>query len=176
MIRPDTATLRFPGRFLPPTAALLVGMLVPLGSFADGDRSRERVPKQASIESTVSESTMKHAMQQYIDGFNRHDSTLLISLFADDATIEDPVGGGRIVAGRDAITAFYRRAVKRVDRLELDTPIRASHGRSAAMAFTIHLKTDDRLKYIRTIDVMSFDDTGRILEMKAFHGTSDVFE
>ena len=86
------------------------------------------------------EAQMKHAMQQYLDGFNQGNTDKLISLFAEDARIEDPVGGGRIVEGKEAITAFYQRAVELVERLDLDAPIRSSYGRSAAMAFTIHLK------------------------------------
>lgn len=59
---------------------------------------------------------MKSALQTYLDGFNRGDA--------------------------EAITAFYQRAVEVVDRLELDTPIRGSHGRCAAMSFTIHMERE----------------------------------
>jgi len=73
---------------------------------------------------------MKNALQQYLDGFNQGNAEMIISLFADDARIEDPVGGGWIVEGKEAIAEFYRRGVEVVERLELDTPIRSSHGRS----------------------------------------------
>ena len=46
--------------------------------------------------------------------------------------------------------------------------------RSAAMAFTIHLDMDGRKTVIRAIDVMTFNDSGRIVDMKAFHVPSDV--
>ena len=82
----------------------------------------------------LTEARMKAALQQYLDGFNGEDADSIIDLFADHARIEDPVGGGQIVEGKAAITAFYRR--------ELDTSIRGSHGRSAAIAFTIHLELD----------------------------------
>lgn len=117
---------------------------------------------------------MKEALQRYLDGFNRGDAEQLISLFAENARIEDPVGGGRIVEGKAAIEAFYRGAVGLVERLELDTPIRGSHGRSAAMAFTIHLNMEGQKSTIRAIDVMTFDEAGKIVDMKAYHGPSDA--
>lgn len=122
----------------------------------------------------VSEDVMKAAMQAYIDGFNEGDAEKLYSLFADNARIEDPVGGGRLVEGKDVIRAFYEGAVKVVDRLELDAPIRASRSRYAAMPFTIY-RTMDGKKYVtRAIDVMTFDAAGKIVDMKAYHGESDA--
>ncbi|MFA5668955.1 MAG: nuclear transport factor 2 family protein [Balneolaceae bacterium] len=120
------------------------------------------------------EMKMKAAMQQYIDGFNKKDADVLISLFADDAKIEDPVGGGRIVEGREAITSFYERAVTLVDKIELNTPIRGSHSNCAAMAFTIYMTIKDKPMIINAIDVMTFNEAGLIIDMKAYHGPSDL--
>jgi len=120
------------------------------------------------------EMKMKAAMQQYIDGFNKKDADVLISLFADDAKIEDPVGGGRIVEGREAITSFYERAVTMVDKIELNTPIRGSHSNCAAMAFTIYMTIKDKPMIINAIDVMTFNEAGLIIDMKAYHGPSDL--
>lgn len=58
------------------------------------------------------ETQMKAALQQYLDGFNQGNAEMIISLFADDARIEDPVGGGKLVEGKEAITAFYQGAVQ----------------------------------------------------------------
>ncbi len=122
----------------------------------------------------VTEIKMKTAMQQYIDGFNQKDSKLLISLFADHARIEDPVGGGKIVAGKTEIVSFYEKAVTMVDQLELDAPIRGSHSNFAAMAFKILMKIDGKDIQINCIDVMEFDDSGKIIDMKAYHGPGDM--
>jgi steroid delta-isomerase len=86
------------------------------------------------------------------------------------------VGGEEIVKEKEAITAFYQRAVEVVDRLELDSPIRGSHGQSAAMAFTIYMEQEETLARTRAIDVMTFDDVGKIIDMKAYHGPGDVSE
>ncbi len=74
------------------------------------------------------EDGMKSVMQQYIDGFNKKDAKVLYSLFADNARIEDPVGGDKIVEGTTAIEELYKGAVTMVDKLELSAPVRASHG------------------------------------------------
>ncbi len=121
-----------------------------------------------------SEEKMKNALQSYLDGFNQTDAELIISLFADDAKLEDPVGGGKIVEGKEAITKFYQGAVKVVKKLELDTPIRGSHGNSAAMAFTIYMEMNGKKSQIQAIDVMTFNDEGKIIDMKAYHGPSNV--
>jgi steroid Delta-isomerase len=120
----------------------------------------------------VAEDAMRAAMQAYIDRFNAGDGEGLAALFADDAQIEDPVGGPRMVRGRAEIDAFYSRAVGVVERLVLAAPIRASHGSAAAMAFDIHIRADRRI--IRVIDVMQFNEAGEIVDMKAYHGPGDV--
>ncbi|MDZ7791727.1 MAG: nuclear transport factor 2 family protein [Xanthomonadales bacterium] len=117
---------------------------------------------------------MRATLQAYIDGFNASDAARLAALFADDARIEDPVGGPSIVQGRAAIEAFYQQAVGVVDRLDLVAPIRGSHGRAAAMAFDILATREGQRTKIRAIDVMEFDAHGKIVDMKAYHGPSDL--
>lgn len=106
--------------------------------------------------------------------FNSGEGVGLAALFADSAQIEDPAGGGRIVEGRAAIDEFYRGAVTMVDRLDLAVPIRTSHGNAAAMPFDIHMKMEGRPVVIRVIDVMTFDDDSKIIDMKAYHGPGDL--
>ncbi len=122
----------------------------------------------------ATEQAMRAAMQSYIDLFNARDGAGLAALFAGTGRIEDPVGGGRLVEGRAAIDGFYGRAVGMVDRLELAAPIRASYGDAAAMAFDIHMSRDGQPIVIRVIDVMTFDASGKIIDMKAYHGPGDA--
>ncbi len=39
-----------------------------------------------------SQETMKAAMQAYIDAFNSGSADAVVALYAEDATVEDPVG------------------------------------------------------------------------------------
>ena len=43
-----------------------------------------------------------------------------------------------------------------------------------AMAFNIYMQQDGKDICIRAIDVMTFSDSGKITEMKAYHGPDDV--
>ena len=122
----------------------------------------------------ATESQMRDTLQAYVDGFNAKDADGIAALFADDAQIEDPVGGGTVVEGRAAIDDFYRGAVQAVERLELAAPIRASHGASAAMAFDIHIDLAGQKMLIRAIDVMTFDNDGKVIDMKAYYGPGDI--
>jgi steroid Delta-isomerase len=119
------------------------------------------------------EKKMKQAMQAYIDGFNRSDADAIVALYADNATVEDPVGSP-IKQGKAEIAAFYKMAIQTGAKLELAAPIRASHGNSAAMAFDVKLNMPQGKALIRVIDVMTFDEAGRFTSMRAFWGPSDM--
>jgi steroid delta-isomerase len=114
---------------------------------------------------------MKQALQGYIDGFAAGDAAAITALFAEDAVIEDPVGNPPI-SGRAAIEEFYTNAVGAGSKLVLDAPIRGSHGNTAAMAFTVEVPAMGLR--LRVIDVMTFDDDGKIVEMRAHWGPDDI--
>jgi steroid Delta-isomerase len=119
------------------------------------------------------EAAMKQALQAYIDAFNRVDVEGIIALYADNATVEDPVGS-EVKAGKQKIAEFYRMAIKSGAKLKLAAPIRASHGNSAAMAFDVELNMPQGRAVIRVIDVMSFDEQGKFASMRAYWGPSDM--
>ncbi len=125
----------------------------------------------------ISQQQMKEAMQAYIDAFNRVDPEAIVALYAEDATVEDPVGSPA-KSGRKAITDFYAYAIKSGAKLRLAAPIRGSHGNSAAMAFDVELNMPQGDKtaraVIRVIDVMTFDDAGKFSSMRAFWGSTDM--
>ena len=121
----------------------------------------------------MDEKKMKAAMQEYIDAFNRVDVDGIVALYADDATVEDPVGSPPKV-GKAAIAEFYQMAIKTGARLSLAAPIRASHGNSAAMAFDVQLNMPEGSAVIRVIDVMTFNDAGQFSSMRAYWGPGDM--
>lgn len=112
-------------------------------------------------------------MQEYIDAFNRVDVEGIINLYAENATVEDPVGSPQ-KCGIKEIGEFYRMAIKTGARLKLVAPIRASHGNAAAMAFDVHLTMENGPAVIQVIDVMTFDEAGKFLSMKAYWGPGDL--
>src|ERR1700749_4592388 len=110
--------------------------------------------------------------EQIADTVNRYISLIakgsaddLVALFADDATVEDPVGG-EVHIGRQAIHGFYS-AVESVQReCELVTL------RVAGNEPVFHLKwtfsAGDSRRVIEPIDVMVFDADGKVAAMKAY--------
>lgn len=121
----------------------------------------------------VDENTMRAAMQGYIDAFNRADLEALVGLFAEDASVTDPVGSPTH-EGKAAIEAFYRESLKTGAQLRLAAPIRASYAQSAAMAFDVELELEAGPTRIRVIDVMTFNDDGLFTSMHAYWGPGDM--
>jgi steroid delta-isomerase len=119
------------------------------------------------------EQGMKRTLQAYIDHFNASDPGAISALFADDATVEDPVGT-LAMKGREAIDAFYRKSVATGARLKLAAPIRASHGNAAAMAFDVELNMPQGPAVIHVIDTFTFDAAGKFTSMRAFWGPGDM--
>lgn len=119
------------------------------------------------------EKTMKEAMQAYIDRYNQADLAGIVALYADDATVEDPVGSP-LKNGKAEIARFYEFAMKSGATLKLAAPIRGSHGNSAAMAFDVELKMPEGAAVIRVIDVMTFNEAGQFSSMRAFWGPGDM--
>jgi len=116
-----------------------------------------------------SEQTMKAAMQAYIDAFNSGSAAAVAALYAEDATVEDPVGSPP-KRGRREIEAFYAHTIASGAKLALDAPVRGSHGAAAAMAFSARIGPVT----VRVIDVMTFDEAGRFTSMKAYFGPGDI--
>ena len=111
-------------------------------------------------------------MQAYVDGLNRGDAEAVIALFAADAVIEDPVGTGPKQG--QAIRAWFQQAVAMKAQLALATPIRGSHGDAAAMVFTVTTEWEGRRASIRSLDVCTFDEAGRITRLEGYWGSDDV--
>ena len=117
------------------------------------------------------ETTMKAALQAYLDHFNAGDADALTALFADDANVEDPVGAPAH-HGKEQIRAFYVDAMKNGAKLSLSAPMRGSHGNAAAMAFEARIGS----LTVRIIDVMTFNEDGKVTSMKAYFGPEDFIQ
>jgi len=90
---------------------------------------------------------------------------------AGDATVEDPVGG-EVHIGRQAIHGFYS-AVNDVQRQCELVSLRVA-GNEAAFQFRLTVTAGERRMVIEPIDVMVFDNRGKIASMKAYWSAADV--
>jgi steroid delta-isomerase len=116
---------------------------------------------------------MKAALQNYLDSLNAADIEAITGLFADDATVEDPVGT-EVHRGKDAIVQFYRHAVGTGARFSLDAPIRASFSNAAAMAVSVRVVHMEKPTCVHVIEVVKFNGAGEFISMQVFFGKSDM--
>jgi steroid delta-isomerase len=108
---------------------------------------------------------IRRTVERYVQLMNAGDADGIAALYADDATLEDPIGSPA-QRGRAAILGWYRAAAGKV-RVELTGPIRVAGGEAAfPMLGTIGAPASPA--YLDIIDVMKFDAAGRIAAMRAF--------
>ena len=111
-------------------------------------------------------------IRDYVRAFNARDLDRVASLYAEDATLEDPVGGA-MVRGKPAIRAFYEQYQDQPSYLHYSGDCRVAQS-AIAFSFIACIGTGPDLHIVRIIDSFRFDDAGLISEMRAFWGEPDV--
>jgi steroid Delta-isomerase len=112
------------------------------------------------------------AVHRYIALAANGSAEELAEMYADDATVEDPVGGGEVHIGRQAIQGFYAQAQSVERECEL-VSLRVA-GNEAAFQFRLTVTAGDTTVLIEPIDVMVFDGRGKVTSMKAYWSAADV--
>jgi steroid Delta-isomerase len=95
----------------------------------------------------------------------------VVALYAEDATVEDPVGS-EVHIGHQAIRGFYANIENVKARTEVET-LRAL-GQEAAFHWRLSLDFDNSSMRIDIISVMTFNDDGKIASMKAYWSPDNV--
>jgi steroid delta-isomerase len=127
--------------------------------------------RPGSLPAMPSAEQITATVNRYISLVNEGTADDLVELYADDATVEDPVGTG-VHIGRQAIHGFYS-AMEAVQReCELVTLRVAGH--EAAFHFKLIVTAGDSKMLIEPIDVMAFDGDGKISAMKAYWSPESV--
>jgi steroid delta-isomerase len=108
---------------------------------------------------------IRQTVERYVKLMNGGDADAIAALYAEDATLEDPIGAPP-QRGRAAIHAWYRASAGKL-RLELSGPIRVAGG-EAAFPMLATLGSPESPAFLDIIDVMRFDANGRIAGMRAF--------
>jgi steroid delta-isomerase len=111
-------------------------------------------------------------VNRYLDTVATGTAADVAALYAEDATVEDPVGGGEIHIGREAITGFYKALETASLKTELIT-LRTG-GLEAAFLFAITVGEGEGSMRIEPIEVMHFNGAGEITAMKAYWGPENV--
>jgi steroid delta-isomerase len=108
---------------------------------------------------------------RYLDFVSKGQPDEVASLYADDATVEDPVGG-EVHIGRQAIRGFYG-AIENV-KAQTDVLTLRALGHEAAFHWTLSLDFGGNGMRIDIISTMTFDDECKIASMKAYWSQDNV--
>lgn len=116
--------------------------------------------------------TMAAAVHTYVESYNTSDLDGILSIFAEEATVEDPVGTP-LKRGHAELREFFNQGVAMGAKLALDGPVRAASGH-AAFPFHVTLEWEGKKQRIDVIDVFRFDHDGKVVEMRAFFGPENM--
>jgi steroid Delta-isomerase len=112
-------------------------------------------------------------VHRYLEAVGNGSADEMAAFYADDATLEDPVGG-EVHIGTQAIRGFYSAAEAVERRCEL-VSLRVS-GNEAAFQFRLTVTAGDHKIQIEPIETMAFDDDGKVTAMKAYWSAADVVQ
>ena len=115
---------------------------------------------------------MEAVVHAYVAAFEAGSADDVAALYAEDATVEDPIGSP-VHKGREAIRAFYAQSMKTGAKLQLDGPVRIA-GDYAVFPFSVHLEFGGKKMRIDVIDSFKFDADGKVAEMRAFWGPTNM--
>ncbi len=110
-------------------------------------------------------------IQSYVDLVGKGTADEIVALYAEGATVEDPVGSG-VRTTRASIHEFYAS----IEPLEQESRLvsaRVADGQ-AAFLFELVTRVGDQTYTLAPIDVMTFDDDARITSMRAFWSNDDM--
>lgn len=103
--------------------------------------------------------------ERYPELVTKGDVDAIVDLYAEDATIEDPIGA-ELHRGREAIRRFYAASAGHV-AMKRTGPVRVA-GHEAATPFVVLLGPAEERRALDVISTMRFDEAGKIAAMRAF--------
>ena len=117
-----------------------------------------------------------NAFHAYADALGHDNAAAAVALFAADAVVRDPIDAPPY-EGTEAIRAFLAGGSGIIKSFTVSGPVRVvGDGRSGAAPMRVVLDFGDGPKTLHSIDVMTFDDDGRITSMDAYYGPTNITE
>ncbi|MCV7419647.1 nuclear transport factor 2 family protein [Mycobacterium yunnanensis] len=111
---------------------------------------------------------MKQNVHRYLELVGEAKADDIAELYADDATVEDPVGG-EVHIGRTAIHNFYSGMLGLKAETEVITLRALGHEAAYLWALIIDGGEGGKTR-LEILSVMAFDGDGKITAMKAYWG------
>ena len=111
-------------------------------------------------------------VEKYIAGLNTGTADDIADLYAPGATVEDPIGAP-LRTTRAELVEFYGIITGMPHRTATLAWTKIA-GDTAVFEFTLVTGTDDAQFSITPVDIMVFDENGRITSMRAVWDPSDL--
>ena len=112
------------------------------------------------------------AVDSYIELLNSGTAEQIADLYAAAATVEDPIGAD-IRDTREQLVEFYS-VITGMDERTATLKWKKIAGDTAVFEFTLVTKTAGLAFEITPVDIMVFDDEGKISSMRAVWQPSDL--
>ncbi|KIA62956.1 nuclear transport factor 2 family protein [Nocardia vulneris] len=116
---------------------------------------------------------IRDVVDRYVKLVGSGPTEAIVELYAPEATVEDPVGAP-VRHGHDAIREFYDILAPLDRETELRTDSVRVAGNEVAFQFTIITRVGGQRFTMSPIDYMEFDDSGKIVRMRAFWSQDDM--
>ena len=113
---------------------------------------------------------VKQAMENYIKAWATNDKDLFLSLFADDATWEDPVGTPPFI-GKEGVTKFWDFAHQGEERsLNPEITQMIACGNEGILRFTMKVRLPEKNQGLdlHAVDHFVLNDQGKVQQARAF--------
>ncbi|MFI6754124.1 nuclear transport factor 2 family protein [Rhodococcus coprophilus] len=121
--------------------------------------------------STPTPDRIRTTVTEYLRRIEASSAAGIADLYTDTATVADPVGSD-VRKGREEILPLYAALESSRNKTELLTLKIA--GNEAAFHFRVTSEVAGTEYVFEPIDVMTFDDDGRITSMRAFWSAPDA--
>ncbi|GAC84873.1 nuclear transport factor 2 family protein [Gordonia paraffinivorans] len=112
------------------------------------------------------------AVDSYIELLNSGTAEQIADLYAPDATVEDPIGAD-IRDTREQLVEFYSVITGMEDRTAT-LKWKKVAGDTAVFEFTLVTKTSGLAFEITPVDIMVFDENGKVKSMRAVWRQEDL--
>jgi steroid delta-isomerase len=129
--------------------------------------------------SSPTEAHMREALEGYVANIGVEDPEYAKTYFSSPRELSDPFGTKPMIIGDSASDALGQIG-QLLDvpftpvKAELTAPVSLSLGNKAAVPFRLWAEVDGRKLTIDIVDVMTFDNEGKICEILAFWGLDNV--
>ena len=122
---------------------------------------------------SITPEQLRATAETYITALGAGDLEAIMGVYATDATVEDPVGGGKVLRGEAEIREFYTT----VTALKCDAELLQVRPCGTELLFNFRLTTHFDENSKATIDVwdlMVHDEAGKVTSMKAYWGPENM--